>query len=146
MAIVSLFEQEKTEEFTETFESGDHTKEKLNRNSLFSPLVTRLCFFLLLMADLAWLLYTIFFVSLSAFGFCLTGGKSLFLKKYLQIAALQFRRSLACALSLFIGLFTPPFGIMVACTYFLMYDKDGMEAVVPAGLQSQFKEIFAQKR
>jgi hypothetical protein len=31
---------------------------------------------------------------------------------------------------------------MIACTYFVMYDKEGIEEVVPASLQEQFKEFF----
>ncbi|MBI3236532.1 MAG: hypothetical protein HYZ48_02320 [Chlamydiales bacterium] len=57
---------------------------------------------------------------------------------------LTVKRSLVCGLSLFITLFSPAFGIMIACTYFLMYDKTGIEEVVPASLQSQFKEFFKQ--
>ena len=63
-------------------------------------------------------------------------------ERMLAKAALNMRRSIVCSLALFVGLFSPPFGIMVACTYFLMYDKAGMEEVVPAPLQAQFKDIF----
>ncbi len=38
-------------------------------------------------------------------------------------ARLTIKRALVCGISLFIALFNPAFGIMIACTYFLMYDK-----------------------
>jgi len=31
---------------------------------------------------------------------------------------------------------------MVACTYFLMYDKKGIDEVVPGPIRAQFKELF----
>ena len=52
------------------------------------------------------------------------------------------RRALVCGLSLLIAICSPAFGIMVACTYFLMYDKEGIEEVVPASLQDQFTSFF----
>lgn len=137
MAIYQLFEQEnKREEFSEIRKIP---VEKLGSKNFFSTLVTRLCFFLLLLADSLWFVYNtallLLCCSLSLLTLCRW-------KKGVTYFALQFRRSALCALALFVGLFSPPFGIMVACTYFLMYDKEGMEAVVPTSLQSQFKDMF----
>lgn len=143
MAIYQLFEDEKKESFTETFEQGEAVLKKQEKGGhLFSTLITRFCFLLLLVADSAWLIYNALMLVFLSIGVAATFGKVAIFKKMLIKSSLHFRRSLICALSLFIGLFSPPFGIMVACTYFLMYDKAGMEEVVPATLQAQFKDIF----
>ena len=141
MAIYDLFQRENTEEFTETFEHIDES-EAPQKGRFFSTLVTRFCFLLLFFADIAWLIYNGAFLILFTALLPITGCKSAFLKKRVRRHALHCRRAVVCGLSLLVGLFSPPFGIMVACTYFLMYDKAGMEEVVPAPLQAQFKDIF----
>jgi membrane glycosyltransferase len=147
MAIYQLFEEEKKESFTETFERSEPLNKKKEKSGhFFSTMITRFCFLLLLIADTAWFVYNCLTLLLAAIGLMVTAGKIAFFKKMFNRCALHFRRSLICWLSLFIGLFSPPFGIMVACTYFLMYDKAGMEEVVPATLQAQFKDIFKTDR
>lgn len=141
MAIYDLFQQEKAEEFTETFEHICE-QEAPQKGRFFSTLVTRFCFLLLFIADTAWLAYNGAFLLLFTALHLAAGCKNAFLKKRLIRHALHCRRAVVCGLSLLVGLFSPPFGIMVACTYFLMYDKAGMEEVVPAPLQAQFKDIF----
>jgi len=147
MAIYQIFEEVKKETFTETFEHQETTQQKSeSRGHLFSTIVTRFCFLLLLVADSLWVVYNILVLLLATTGLMLSAGKNSFFKRILKKSGLHFRRSVTCGLSLFIGLFSPPFGIMVACTYFLMYDKAGMEEVVPAPLQAQFKDIFKTDR
>lgn len=108
MAIYELFEQPKQEEFTETFERLDENPKK--KSSVFSSLVTRFCFLLLLIADFGWLVFnTVLLVLVSAIHLGL-GTKKEFTKKWVKRFWLHFIRSVACGLSLFIGLFTPPFG------------------------------------
>lgn len=141
MAIYELFDKEQAEKFTETFEQIEAADGK-GKGHFFSTLVTRFCFLFLLLADLAWLLYTGVMLLLTSTLLLLTGMKNESLQKHVRKLFLSFRRAAVCGLSLFVGLFCPPFGIMVACTYFLMYDKRGMEEVVPAPLQAQFKGIF----
>lgn len=141
MAIFQLFEKEKQEEFTETFEHIEEASKQSGR-SLFSTVMTRFCFLLLMIADLSWLVYNTALLIIGLVAYLITGARHLFFKKILRKFWLHFIRSLACGLSLFVGLFSPPFGIMIACTYFLMYDKAGMEEVVPVALQSQFKDVF----
>ena len=142
MAIYQFNEEEKKQSFTETFEKADADGDKSGRRALFSTLVTRFCFLLLLVADSAWLLYNTAMLTLSAIAYLVTGGKNRVVKRLFHRFSLHFRRSAVCALALMVGLFSPPFGIMIACTYFLMYDKAGMEEVVPATLQAQMKDIF----
>jgi hypothetical protein len=45
-------------------------------------------------------------------------------------------------LALLIALLSTGFGIMIACTYFVMYDKEGIDEVVPSSLREHFKEFF----
>ncbi len=109
-------------------------------SSLFSCIAARLFFLLLFLADLFWCLY-------SCAIFCVTGALSLvfrapLVRKAAKKAWISVKRSLVCGLALLVALFSPAFGIMVACTYFLMYDKAGMEEVVPSSLQAQFKDLF----
>ena len=42
----------------------------------------------------------------------------------------------------FVAIFSPSLGIMFSCTYFLMYDKAGIDEIVPSALQDQFKGFF----
>ncbi len=147
MAIYQIFDEVKKESFTETFESSEPIQQKKEGKShIFSTLVTRFCFLLLLAADFLWVAYNILVLLIALCGVVLTGGKNLFFKRMVAKSGLHFRRSVTCGLALFIGLFSPPFGIMVACTYFLMYDKAGMDEVVPAPLQAQFKDIFKAEK
>jgi hypothetical protein len=112
------------------------------RDRFFSSLCARLFFLLLLTADVIWVVYAFFLFGVSSLAFLMTVGKVECFKRWNAHARLSIQRSLVCGLSLFIALFSPAFGIMIACTYFLMYDKRGIEEVVPSSLQGQFKEFF----
>jgi hypothetical protein len=57
---------------------------------------------------------------------------------------LSIKRAFICSVALFLGCLSPSLGIMIACAYFLMFDKSGVEEVVPASLREQFKDLFAQ--
>jgi len=143
MAIFELFEEEQEEQgFTETFDPSDSGEKKEGSGHLFSTLMTRGCFFLLLLGSALWIAYSLLLFACSTLGYALTLGKVSLFAKGVKKFWLTLRRALVCTLSLFLGLFCPPFGIMVACTYFLMYDKAGMDEVVPASFQAQMKEIF----
>jgi len=115
------------------------------RSSFFSSLAARLFFFLLLIGDLLWLGYAILLLVLSCIGLVLTRGKMPLFKELWANATLTLKRSLVCAISLFVALFSPAFGIMIACSYFLMYDKGGIEEVVPTSLRAQFKEFIPKE-
>ena len=109
------------------------------KDRFLSSLCARLFFFFLLLFDLLWFCFSLGKLALLA-PFCVVEiGKKKVVKTWLSI-----KRSLLCALALFVSLFSPAFGIMIACTYFLMYDKEGIEEVVPASLKEQFKDLFAQ--
>ncbi|HSX11921.1 MAG TPA: hypothetical protein VLF61_00320 [Rhabdochlamydiaceae bacterium] len=140
------FQQEKKElerevSYTETFELGQIPEER-KKDSWVSSCITRLFFGLLLVADLLWGLYALLLFAVALVGGAATLFRISYFKSLLSKAFLMLRRCLVCALSLFVGFFSPAFGIMVACTYFLMYDKTGIEEVIPSSLQEQFKDVF----
>jgi hypothetical protein len=157
MAIYDIFEYDRSE-----MEKGGVSSEFLNeeavngeepqaaihqtrlsqRDRFFSSLTARVFFLLLLMADILWFFYAAALFAISGVLRLATLSKVPFLNKLNARMWLTIKRSLVCGLSLVITLFSPAFGIMIACTYFLMYDKSGIEEVVPSSLQSQFKEFF----
>src|SRR5271170_4108942 len=113
------------------------TKEK-KRDRIFSAMAARLFFLLLVAADLLWIGYALVLLAISVVGFSFTGGRVPYFKNLSEKAWVVLRRSLVCGISLIIALFSPAFVIMIACTYFLLYDKTGIEEVVPSSLRSQF--------
>ena len=114
------------------------------RGQIFSAVAARLFFVLLLLADLIWIGYSLVVFFVSAMGCCASRGKIPFFKNLYEKTWVSLRRSIVCGVSLLVALFSPAFGIMIACTYFLMYDKAGIEEVVPSALQAQFKEFLPQ--
>jgi hypothetical protein len=112
------------------------------RDQIFSATAARLFFLLLLAADILWAAYSLTLLAISLAGYALTGGKVERFKSLCEKSWISLRRSLVCGVSLLIALFHPAFGIMIACTYFLMYDKTGIDEVIPTSLQSQFKEFL----
>jgi membrane protease YdiL (CAAX protease family) len=118
------------------------SSQRLIRDRFFSVLTARLLFFVLLLADIVWGIYAFFLFILLSVAALVTLLK---VKSFKQVAAtywLSVKRACVCSVALFLALFSPGFGIMIACTYFLMYDKEGLEEVVPASLQSQFQDFF----
>jgi hypothetical protein len=134
MPIYDIFDVEKNKEE----EAPSTPPLSLKRDRFFSSLAARLFFFILLLGDLCWLVFSLFLFSLNGVFSLITFSHYTPFKR----AYLSLKRATVCALSLMIALFSPAFGIMIACTYFLMYDKKGIEEVVPASLQDQFKEFF----
>ncbi|MCI0382005.1 MAG: hypothetical protein L0207_03005 [Chlamydiae bacterium] len=150
MVIQELFVREKMrverEDIqTEVFElekSPPEAKEKSGKNQLISSIITRLFFSLLFSADFLWILYSFTMLFLMSCLTLFTLGKVKRVRDLLSKAFLSVKRSVVCGLGLVVGIFSPSFGIMIACTYFLMYDKSGIEEVIPSSLQEQFKEMF----
>ncbi len=97
---------------------------------------------MLLLADIAWGIFNVGVFILALMGNVLTGFKLFKLKKYFHRRWLNIKRSFVCGVSLFVALFSPALGTMFACTYFLMYDKKGIDEVVPSVLQDQFREFL----
>lgn len=155
MAIYNIFDY--TEKATLSSEDAKKTMEKVSlaevkvgfheevstgKDRFFSSLAARFFFLMLLIADVFWGVYVVsFLVVISAFS-CLTLFKIPVLNRLLAKFYLSLKRGLVGALSLFVALISPALGIMFACTYFLMYDKEGIDEIVPASMRGQFKEFF----
>lgn len=141
--ISDFSEKEKIVEQQELFPSFEKLEEKVSKKDrFFSSLAARLFFTLLLIADLLWGLYVIF-LSLVYFSLnALTLFRFKPLRRKMQKCLLSFRRFIVCGLSLMIAVFSPSLGILFSCMYFMMYDKKGIEEVVPASLRDQFQEFF----
>lgn len=127
--------------FTEELPTEFPSKMPL-KGKVLSSFLSRLLFALLLGADLIWGCYALCLFILANLGALLSLGRLPFFKILRLKCWVSMKRSLVCGLSLFTALFSPAFGIMIACTYFLMYDKKGIEQIVPASLQEQFREFF----
>lgn len=112
------------------------------KGHLFSTIAARLFFFILLFADLVWGFITVALLLLSLPLNILTGFKVHKLKKYFLRRYLNLKRAGISAVALFVALFSPALGTMIACSYFLMYDRKGVEEFVPSVLQDQFQEFF----
>ena len=114
-------------------EAPSFSGEAKEKSHFISSLLSRLFFSALLLFDIAWCAYAVFLFIVSTL-FCM--------RRLRNKAYLSLKRSLACGLALIAAIFSPAFGIMIACTYFLMYDKNGIEEIVPASLQDQFRDFF----
>jgi hypothetical protein len=112
------------------------------KGQFFSQIAARLFFLLLLIADIVWMGYALSTLVVSCVGRVVTAGRVTAFQSWQGRKWISLRRSVVCAMALVIALFSPSFGMMVACTYFLMYDKKGIDEVFPSSLQSQFKEFM----
>lgn len=113
-----------------------------DKGSLFSALAARLFFFILLVADLCWMGWSFCMVCIKSLLVFLSLGKLFSFKHSLSKSFLSLKRSLVSAVALLVALFSPALGIMFSCMYFLMYDRQGVDEIVPNSLRDQFKEIF----
>lgn len=151
MAIYDIFEHAEKQARSEgdTIDLSYHIsemkiggKEKEPESHIFSSIAARLFFFILMIADILWGALTVILLALSLMFNVVTGFKVFKLKKYFLRRWLNIKRSFVCGVSLFVALFSPALGTMFACTYFLMYDKKGIDEVVPSVLQDQFREFL----
>lgn len=127
----------------EGLKSSTSSSESVSKKErFFSSLTARLLFFLLLIGDLVWVVYaiTLFICFFSLH--LVTWFKTPLFSHLVRKQWLAIKRASICAIALFVSLFSPALGIMVACTYFLMYDKTGIQEVIPSSLQEQFQEFM----
>ena len=113
-----------------------------NKDRFFSSLTARVLFFLLLIGDICWGIYALSLLLISGALTLATAGKVGIFNHLYQKNWISLKRSGICGVALFISLFSPALGIMIACTYFMMYDKKGIQEVVPRSLQEQFQEFL----
>lgn len=141
MPIIDILKEGKLEQ--EPVAVLENAKKAFSWEPFFSCVCARLFFLLLIAFDALWFSYLLFKMgvySILQLGYL---GSSNALQAKLSKNWISLKRSLICALSLCVALFSPAFGIMIGCTYFLMYDKKGIEEVVPSSLRTQFKDLFA---
>ena len=158
MAIYNIFDYTEKQSSTLSSQEANKTIEKINiaeakvgfhedvesfRDRFFSSLGARFFFLILWIANLVWGVYILSALSLFFILSLTTFFKISFFVNFLKKYALSTKRFLVAGISLAIALFSPALGIMFACTYFLMYDKEGIEEFVPASLRAQFKEFFS---
>jgi hypothetical protein len=144
MSIIDIAENKKSA--FEEVADGKEEEKSFSWELFFSSLSARLFFLLLLAFDAVWFCYLLCKMGVYCLlQLCFLGGSSALQNKCSK-NWVSIKRSLICALSLVVALFSPAFGIMIGCTYFLMYDKQGIEEVVPASLRSQFKDLFTSKQ
>ncbi len=152
MPIYDLFENqdlevcpsssETTAEKVHSLFQNEKEKKKPSKDRFFSTLAARVFFLFLFVGDVFWGLFSLTKLLLFSALTGITFGKISLLKNTHARAYLSFKRSLICLLALFVALIAPPLGIMIACSYFLMYDKEGIDEIVPSVLREQFKEFF----
>jgi len=122
---------------------GFHEEVSRGKDRFFSSLAARFFFLMLLVADFFWGIYVIAMLLLTCSLSVVTFFTIPLLNRLLSRFYLSLKRFLVAALSLFVSLISPALGIMFACTYFLMYDREGIDEIVPSSLRAQFKEFFA---
>lgn len=155
MTIYNIFDYAET---AETFDAPEDAtafiKDKVRKNdnyiqdptskkdAFFSAFFARMFFLCLLGADALWGAFSIvlFVVKLALNIITLFHVKPLV--KSLKRSFLAIKRSIVCFIALTIALISPALGIMFSCMYFLMYDKNGVDEIVPSSLKSHFKEIL----
>lgn len=128
--------------------SGEELREEplKKKDRIVSAILARLFFVLLFLGDCLWIAYALVLFTASGIGILLSLGKVNVFFKLNATALLTVKRAIVCGVSLFLALFSPAFGIMIACTYFLMYDKSGIEEVIPSSLRSQFSDFFQKNK
>ncbi len=138
MSIVDIFAEEKKQEAP--------VKGSSFLKSWYSFACSRLVFFLLLGADVIWLCYLV--CKLVIYGVLQLGfmGSSPVLKQGLIKGFRSIRCAFVCALCLFVSFFSPAFGVMIGYAYFIVYDKQGPDGILPAGMNDRLKEILSVHR
>jgi len=117
-------------------------KKEGGKNRFLASLATRFLFLLLLAADILWGLYSVALFIIKLTLNLITAFSLPALKGSLYHSWLCVKRSIIGFIALFLALFSPALGIMFACIYFLMYDKNGVEEMVPNSLKDQFRDFF----
>ena len=112
------------------------------KDAFLSAFFARMFFLCLLVVDILWGAFSIVFLTLKVALNILTLFQSKRLIRSLKRSFLAVKRSIVCFIALTIAIISPALGIMFSCMYFLMYDKNGVDEIVPSSLKSHFKEIL----
>jgi hypothetical protein len=117
-------------------------RKQTDRPGLLSSLLVRGFFILLLLADIIWIFYTTLMTVLGCLLKVITFGRIQWFNRLFDLEWKNLKRGTICFMALLIALFNPALGIMFSCLYFMMYDRTGIEEIVPSSLREQFKEYF----
>jgi len=139
---MAIYHLSKTKERAASPEEIDEHPIPSAKDRFFSSLTARLLFLVLLIGDMLWALYAFSLFSLTLLINLCTLFKLSSPVFQMQKQWTALKRSTVCGVALLVSLFSPALGIMIACTYFLMYDKTGIQEVVPTSLQEQFQEFL----
>jgi hypothetical protein len=112
------------------------------KDRLFSLVFIRLFFLLLFFFDLIWFSLSLPYLLFWSLNVLFTLGKIPSFKEEMKRQAIIVRRSLSLLFTLFLSVLNPNLGILVTCTYFLIYDKAGIERVVSSSLRDQCRGFF----
>ena len=114
--------------------------------SFYSFMSTRFCILFFFFLDVSWFAFSLCKMMVCTLLHVVFIGSSSILKSALIKSCISTRRSLVCGLCLLVSLCSPALGVMVGCAYFLMYDKTGIEEIVPNTLKKQFKELLSMHK
>lgn len=150
MTIYNIFDYAETNdcEGSESFSKEGRVRDNYiqdpssKKDRFLSAFFARMFFLCLLSADLLWGAVSIALLTVKLSLSMLTAFKFKWLNKSLAKTLLAVKRSIVCSIALTIAIISPALGIMFSCMYFLMYDKKGVEEIVPSSLKSHFKEIL----
>ena len=112
------------------------------KDRFLSAFFARMFFLCLLIVDFLWGAFSIALFTLKLVLSVFTAFKMKWLTKSLKKSFLSVKRAIVCSIALTIAIISPALGIMFSCMYFLMYDKKGVDEIVPSSLKSHFKEIL----
>ncbi len=112
------------------------------KNRFFTAFAARLFFFALLVVDLVWTVGSLALCSASALVYLVTACQCSALGRFVARRYLALKRGAISFIALVVALFSPALGTMIACSYFLMYDRKGVDEIVPSVLKDQFQEFF----
>lgn len=155
MTIYNIFDYaETTNQFEGNESSNPFSKEKSTKHDNYiknpsskkdlflSAFFARMFFLCLLFVDILWGILSIALLIVKLTLNLLTVFKIKRLTKSLKKTFLAVKRSIICCIALVIAIISPALGIMFSCMYFLMYDKNGVDEIVPSSLKGHFKEIL----
>lgn len=146
MAIYNIFDHVEKDQMTQTSSSNEREEipqeERYRLDRFFSAITARLFFVFLFFADIVWGIYA---TTIFTFFLCLniiTVFRCKTLISKLKSSFLSIKRFIICAFSLIIAIFSPSLGILFSCMYFMLYDRKGIEEVVPSSLREQFEDLI----
>ncbi len=145
MTIYNIFDFAESNDYEgkDTHNRENYIQDPSSKKDRFlSAFFARMFFLCLLIADFLWGAFSIVLLSVKLILSLLTAFKMNWLTKSLKKSFLAVKRAIVCFIALTIAIISPALGIMFSCMYFLMYDKKGVDEIVPSSLKSHFKEIL----